>query len=92
VAQIKWRIEDCETLVKSRITENYVQDLGKTIERSIIDTFNRKTQETIDTIADRCKIIEDKNTQFAVSIEEKIEGVYEDMQAMRDELAKKASI
>jgi hypothetical protein len=40
VKQIKWRIEDCETLVRSRITEDYVQDLGKSIERGIIDTVS----------------------------------------------------
>jgi hypothetical protein len=44
VDSIKWRIEDCETLVKGRITETYVRDLGKTIERNIVDSFNMKTQ------------------------------------------------
>ena len=91
VKQIKWRIEDCETLVKSRITENYVQDLGKTIERGIIDSFERKTKETIDTIAERCKIIEDNNQIFANSVDDKLELVNEKMDEIKKEMATKAT-
>jgi hypothetical protein len=40
VNSIKWRIEDCETLVKGRITESYVRDLGKSIERNIVESVS----------------------------------------------------
>jgi vacuolar-type H+-ATPase subunit H len=35
VESIKWRIEDCETRVRTRITAEYVLDLGKQIERGM---------------------------------------------------------
>jgi len=51
---IKFRVEDCETLVKSRITETYVKNLGKQIENAIIDSFDRKNEDTIAEIRDIC--------------------------------------
>jgi len=40
---IRTRVEDCETLVRSRITEAYVKDLGKKIQCNIIDAVSTPT-------------------------------------------------
>ena len=37
---IKYRVSDCETLVKSRITEEYVKNLGERIKQGIIDSVS----------------------------------------------------
>lgn len=47
-------MDDCETLLKSRINEAYVKTLGRNIEMSIIDSFDRKNKKTIDEIKDIC--------------------------------------
>ena len=39
VNSIKWRIEDCETRVSTRITADYVLDLVKQLERGMKDNF-----------------------------------------------------
>jgi len=51
---LKIRMDDCETLVKSRINETYVKTLGKQIESNIIDSFDNKNRRTISEIKEIC--------------------------------------
>ena len=47
-------MDDCETLVKSRINETYVKTLGRQIECNIIDSFENKNRKTIFEIKEIC--------------------------------------
>ena len=42
---IKYRVSDCETLVKSRVTEEYVKNLGERIKAGIIDSVSKINKE-----------------------------------------------
>ena len=42
---IKYRVSDCETLVRSRVTEEYVKNLGERIKAGIIDSVSIIVQQ-----------------------------------------------
>ena len=39
---IRFKVNDCETLVRSRITEEYVKNLGERIRKEIIEDVSGK--------------------------------------------------
>ena len=39
---IRYKVNDCETLVRSRITEEYVKNLGERIRKEIIEDVSGK--------------------------------------------------
>ena len=39
---IRYKVNDCETLVRSRITEDYVKNLGERIRKEIIEDVSGK--------------------------------------------------
>lgn len=47
---IKFRVSDCETLVKSRITEEYVKNLGERIKAGILDSVSTIIMEEADNL------------------------------------------
>ena len=50
INSIKWRIEDCETRVDTKINKDYVQLMGNHIERGIREGFDEQVRATIDKV------------------------------------------
>jgi len=88
---IRTRVEDCETLVRSRITEAYVKDLGKKIQCNIIDAFNRKNASTIEEIRANCDVIALKQAQLETRTEGTLNGFRNEMDLYKKEIEQKAS-
>lgn len=84
-------MDDCETLLKSRINEAYVKTLGQNIEMSIIDSFDRKNRKTIDEIKDICKDFSTKLTDGLTSTDETLEKFRNDLAGIHLDLELRAS-
>ena len=45
---MKYRLDDFTAQLDTRVTKDYVEILGKQIKSGIIDSFDRKNEDTLD--------------------------------------------
>lgn len=88
---VMYRIEDCETLVKSRINEVYVKNLGRQIENNIIESFERKNRDTIDQIKDICAELSLKTSSFMDETDATLNNFKSELRKIEKELNHKVS-
>jgi hypothetical protein len=83
-------MDDCETLLKSRINEAYVKTLGRNIELSIIDSFNRQNRSTIDEIKDVCSAFGHRLDQAQQESIQTLSCLRTEIKTISNELAERA--
>lgn len=91
-SSLKFRIEDCETLVKSRINEDYVKTLGMHIENNIVDAFDRKNRRTIEEIQKICGAFGRKQEHFMAESEQTLSKLRGELKKFEKDLETKVTL
>ena len=53
MANLKDRVHDCERLLNTRVTEEYVTGMGRNIQARLQEVFERKNHDTIQSIENK---------------------------------------
>lgn len=88
---LKYRLEDFTTQLNGRITKDYVEILGRQIKSGIMDSFDRKNEDTLDKMRNMVNEIGLSQEQLTIDTLAKLAFYRTEIAKFREEFYEKAT-
>lgn len=88
---VKYRLEDFTTQLNLRVTKDYVEILGKQIKSGIIDSFDRKNEDTLEKMQHIVNANSVKQDQLTIDTNSKLKDYRVEITNFKKEFYEKAT-